>query len=369
MNKSSPDHMQGLEYNRKFFFETIEPILRRKFPDLSYAAGLIGVGSEVLGYDDSTSPDHHWGPRGLLFVPVQVHEKHYQDIWDALAEELPYTFQGLGTHFNPPDRELGTSWQREVIKAGPVNHLVEVLCLEDYCQDYLGFKPDDNLSPEVWLTMPGQKLRTFTEGEVFRDDLGDLTELRKKLDYYPDQVWLYLLAAAWARIGNEEHFLGRTGYRDDDLGSRLIAARLVHDLMNLSFLIERVYPPYSKWFGTAFKDLKCAKKLMPMFLDVLSGENWQEREEAIIPAYEYVADAFNQLGLVDPLPAKVAQFHNRPFKVIWADHRVSQLFKKIEDPAVQAIRNRTLIGSVEQFSTSTSLLSNTDLCIRVRDIY
>lgn len=369
MNTKEPGHEQGLALNRAFFFEAVEPILNQKYPDLRYAAALIGVGSEVLGYDDATSPDHHWGPRALLFLPSDVHENHYQDVWDLLAEELPYTFQGLATHFNPPDRETGASWQREEIQSGPVNHLVEVHSLEGYCQNYLGIKPDDALTPEVWLTIPGQKLRTFTGGEVFKDDLGDLTVLRNKLAYYPDQVWMYLLAAAWARIGNEEHFLGRTGYRDDDLGSRLIAARLVHDLMNLCFLIERVYPPYSKWFGTAFKELKCAKQLMPMFLDVLSGENWQERENAIIPAYEYVADAFNQLGLVEPLPAKVSQFHNRPFKVIWADHRVSQLYEKIQDPAIKAIKEKTLVGSVEQFSTSTSLLDNSALCVKVREIY
>ena len=369
MNKSNPDPGKGLDFNRAFFFEAIEPIISREVPDLRYAAGLIGVGSEVLGYDDSTSPDHHWGPRVLLFLSVDDHNKHFQAVWNVLAEELPYRFQGYSTHFNPTDREKGTSWHREQIRSGPVNHLVEVLPLEGYCQNYLGIKPEDPLTPEVWLTIPGQKLRTFTGGEIYRDDPGNLTELRKKLAYYPDQVWLYLLAAAWARIGQEEHFLGRTGYRDDDLGSRLIAARLVHDLMNLCFLMERVYPPYSKWFGTAFKELNCASKLLPIFLDVLSSDTWQERENAIAPAYEYVADAFNELGLVEPLPAKVSQFHNRPFKVIWADHRVSRLFNIIQDPVVKAIRDRTLVGSVEQLSTSTSLLSNTDLCVKARYIY
>lgn len=369
MDRKKADPGQGLRLNRSFFFEVVEPILSRKFPDLRYAAALIGVGSEVLGYDDSTSPDHHWGPRGLLFLPAVVHKKYHQVIWDVLAEEVPYTFHGYPTHFNPPDRDTGASWQREEIKSGPVNHLVEVHSLEGYSQDYLGIKPEDPLAPEVWLTIPGQKLRTITQGEVFRDDLGELAELRRKLAYYPDQVWMYLLAAAWARIGNEEHFLGRTGYRDDDLGSRLIAARLVHDLMNLCFLIERIYPPYSKWFGTAFKELNCADVLVPIFLEVLSGKNWQEREKAIIPAYEHVADAFNKLGLVEPLPARVSQFHNRPFKVIWADHRVSQLYKIIQDPAVKAIKERTLIGSVEQYSTSTSLLSNTDICVKARGLY
>ena len=163
--------------------------------------------------------------------------------------------------------------------------------------------------------------------------------------------------------------MGRAGYQDDDLGSRLIAARLVHDLMNLCFLIERVYPPYSKWFGTAFKELKCADHLIPILIDVLSADSWQEREQAIIPAYEYVASAFNKLGLVQPVPTRTSQFFGRPFQVIWGDRVAGKLLQIIEDPELKTISGNTLIGSVEQFSTSTSLLSNMDLCIKLRDLY
>ena len=130
MNENQPDHQKGLDLNRAFFFEAIEPILDREFPDLKYAAGLIGVGSEVLGYDDQTSTDHHWGPRGMVFLPVDHHEKRQKAVWDALANNLPLTFQGFPTHFTPPDPKTGKSWSREKINQGPVNHLVHVWSLE-----------------------------------------------------------------------------------------------------------------------------------------------------------------------------------------------------------------------------------------------
>jgi hypothetical protein len=40
------------------------------------------------------------------------------------------------------------------------------------------------------------------------------------------------------------------------LGSRIVAARQVRELMRPGFLLERNYWPYPKWFGTAFGRLE-----------------------------------------------------------------------------------------------------------------
>ena len=45
--------MKGLDLCRGFFFETMKPIMDQYFPGLTYSAGLIGYGSDVLGYDDA----------------------------------------------------------------------------------------------------------------------------------------------------------------------------------------------------------------------------------------------------------------------------------------------------------------------------
>ena len=54
--------IQGLELCESFFREAAQPVLRKEFPDLNYSAGLLGYGSDVLGYDDQVSSDHMWGP-------------------------------------------------------------------------------------------------------------------------------------------------------------------------------------------------------------------------------------------------------------------------------------------------------------------
>ena len=59
--------MKGLALNKRFFDKVVKPIIDANYPDLKYACGLIGPGSEILGIDDLTSRDHNWGLRLFLF--------------------------------------------------------------------------------------------------------------------------------------------------------------------------------------------------------------------------------------------------------------------------------------------------------------
>ena len=91
--------------------------------------------------------------------------------------------------------------------------------------------------------------------EVFHDGLDELESVRRKFHYYPRDVWLYQLAAQWIKIFEDREFVSRCGDVGDELGSMIIAARQVKNLMRLCFLMERKYAPYTKWFGTAFSRL------------------------------------------------------------------------------------------------------------------
>jgi hypothetical protein len=63
--------MKGLDLCRAYYTEVLAPLLASHLPKLgdSYAAALIGWGSDVLGHDDDLSRDHEWGPRCILFLP------------------------------------------------------------------------------------------------------------------------------------------------------------------------------------------------------------------------------------------------------------------------------------------------------------
>jgi hypothetical protein len=366
MNSTMPDFIPGLELSRRFYHEAVRPILDQHTPGLPHSAALIGSGSEVLGYDTPMSSDHHWGPRLLLFLSAADHTRHAAALDAALRDHLPTLFAGYSTHFSPPNPDDNGVQLLVPLEHGPVNHRVEITTLTAFCASVLAFDPARDPDPLDWLTFPTQSLLELTAGAVYHDEVG-LNSLRARFAYYPDAVWRYLLAAGWTRIGQEEPFVGRTGDVGDEIGSQVIAARLVRDVMRLCFLIERRYAPYPKWFGTAFARLDCAAALLPPLQAALRAESWRERERALGTAYEGVAALHNALRLTDPLPAQVSPFHGRPFNVIHGERFAAALKATIHDELLRRIPFD--IGAVDQWSDSTDLLAARSLRERLRLLY
>jgi hypothetical protein len=230
--------------------------------------------------------------------------------------------------------------------------------------DALNFDPVGEIGAADWVSVPDHRLLTLTAGQVFYDGLGQLEPMRAKLRYYPDDVWLYLLAAQWRRIAQEEALMGRCGQVGDELGSRLVAARLVRDLMRLCFLMERRYAPYIKWLGSAFAQLECAGQLGPILMRVLEANTWPERQTHLTAAYELAARRHNSLGITPPLPAEVAPYYNRPFLVIRADRFVDAIRAAIQSDCVRALPEH--LGSVDQFIDSTDAWQYLD---RLKAVY
>ena len=190
-----------------------------------------------------------------------------------------------------------------------------------------------------WLTFPSQTLAELTGGVVFRDDIGELTVARERLSFYLRDVWIFLMASVWNRLGQEEHLMPRAGFAGDELGAALIASRLIWDVMSLSLCcpIERRYAPYPKWFGTAFRHLDCASELMPHLTTAQCATDGQEREQALATTYRIVAKMHNVLQLTDPIAESTSFFFDRPFAVIGGGRFADALIGKIEDPKLRKL--------------------------------
>lgn len=329
----------GLELSRQFYVEAVRPALDSAFPSLPHAAGLLGRGSEVLGYDDEMSTDHDWKPRVVIFLRDDQ-AKRRGDVDEVLRRGLPPRFRDL-------------AWDLEI---NTVHH---------YFRDALALDVRGKIEARDWLTLPEHGLRMFTSGEVFHDDVG-LGVVRDRLSHYPHDVWLYLLMAGWWRVHPEANLVGRAGSVGDELGSALIGSRLVSDLMRLCFLMERQYAPYTKWFGTAFSRLSCGPELTPILWRVVQADTWQSREDALLAAYEKLAQMHNALHVTAPLSTDIEQMWDRPFRVTWADFP-GLLREQIQDPAVAAVADQWPVGPVDQFRDLLWPSTNRELLLRLFD--
>lgn len=354
----------GLQLSELFYKKVVKNLVETEFPELKYSAALIGSGSEVLGFDTERSTDHHWGPRVMLFLSKNDFEKKKQ-ISDFLGKNLPTKFKGYSTHFGDPG-ENGVQLLSEAKEGQAINHRVEIYTIASFFKDYLEIDISDILTTSDWLTLSEQKLRTIRSGNIFHDQVG-LKQIQKKLHYYPKDVWLFMLASEWQKIGQEEPFVARCGDAGDEIGSKIISARLIQTIMRLCFLMEKEYAPYSKWFGTAFLRLRTADELSLIFNKVFASKNWEEREKYLSQAYKIIAQMHNDLKLTEPLPIDVSCFHDRPYKVIHGDIFTNALKEKIKDPEIKRISAN--IGSVNQLTNTVDLLENDKLLKKLKVLY
>ena len=194
------DFVPGLDLARTFYADVVEPLIT-----VPHTAALIGEGSEVLGFDTTRSTDHEWGPRLQLFVAAADVER----VRSLLDHGLPDDHRGY------PVRWFSLATRQ-------VAHHVEVSTLSAWLSDR--YRLDTTAAPAMttaaWLATPQQHLLQLTAGAVFRDDDGALRRWRAELEWYPDDVWRWLIACQWQRIGELEPFLGRAVELDDRRGAR-----------------------------------------------------------------------------------------------------------------------------------------------------
>lgn len=343
--------IRGLDLAQGYYHDLVGPLLTNHYPGLQYAAALIGEGSDVLGFDTELSCDHDWGPRLMLFVDSK--DLNRRDcILNCLKDKLAKTYKGYPTGFIK-DNGVHLMDHKESSQAQP---RITIQSIDQYFNDYLAIDIQSPITTVDWLTMPEQKLLAVSGGRVFYDAIG-LADLRQSLSYYPRDVWLYLMASAWSAIEQEEHLMGRAGSTGDELGSALIASRLVHNIMRLCFLMERKYAPYAKWFGSAFSQLASSRQLADLLHNTLAARAWQERQSYLSQAYSQVVAMHNQLAITEYQPQSILLFHDRPFEVISMGRMSQSLVKQIKDPGLQELSLLPLIGSIDQFSNSTDLLS------------
>ncbi len=334
----------GLRLAGEFYAEAVRPLLDAEFPGLSYAAALLGPGSEVLGFDTERSTDHDWGPRLCVFLGDEDAELLAGPVGEMLAGRLPAAFRGYPVAFEVV-RDPGSGRR----------HRVEVFGLGGWLSWRLGFDPRPGVTVPDWLAAPWQRLAEVTAGAVFHDGTGELSRARAALSWYPRDVWRYVLSCQWSRIAEEEAFPGRCAEAGDELGSAVVTARLARDLMRLWLLMNRRWPPYSKWLGRAFARVPGSAGLGSSLTAALAATDWPARERHLSRAYLIAAEAHNRLGLTESLDTGTRLFYTRPYQVLDAGRFAGALSGAITDPLVRGL---PAAGAADQVIDSTPALGD-----------
>jgi len=330
-----PSGTDGRALARRYYSEVVGPLILARWPRLPHAAGRLGSGSDVLGLDDGVSRDHDWGLRLTLFVDADMRDS----VEKLLFDDLPGTFDGFPTRF-------AFTGQSESVLA------VDVGTVSDFTRSRLGLDPREGMEPFDWLTVTGQAVLEVVAGPVFHDSAGEITEIRKRLEWYPDDVWRYVIASDWARLAEEMPLMSRAGDRGDDLGSRVIAARLVDLAMHLGFMLERQWPPYSKWRGLMFARLPRMDAVLPAFTATLQAGTWRERQASLAMALDEILNMQRAVGF-PTRPAATVPFWDRPY--LHPDEQIiDDLLSTVTNPSLRGLHR--LRGSIEQQTDNVGLL-------------
>ncbi len=249
--------MQGLELARRYYEEVGRPMIEREFPDLlpRLAAGLVGEGSECLGFDDKISMDHDFGAGFCIWLSKEDYSKYGKSLQNAY-DSMPAEFLGMPA--------------RHVSKRGEGR--VGVFERKAFYSRFIG----DEQPPKSlmrWLYLPEDKLAAITGGEVFEDRTGEFSKIRQALlQYYPEDVRIKKIAARAAKMAQSGQYnYARCMRRGDTVAAMLALGEFVKQAISMVYLLNRTYMPYYKWMFRGMEKFK-----------ILSEVPWKIHELSLI---------------------------------------------------------------------------------------
>lgn len=247
--------MRGLEEARALYEEYGRPLLHEQFPELEgrVAVGLAGHGSECYGFDDEISRDHDFA-RGFC-------------LWLTDEDDLLY---GVALNRAYRSLPLGQSGKRSALAEDNCG----VRRTAFFYRRYTG-SPGAPESWRQWLSLPAHALAEATNGEVFRDDLGEFTAVREQILHgMPEDVRKKKLAARLIEMAQTGQYNYDRCLRHGEAGAAALElSDFVRAACGAFYLLEKRHMPYTKWMLRGMDSLPKLGHLRPALEFLLTGEN------------------------------------------------------------------------------------------------
>ncbi len=233
--------MRGLDIAREYYLQYGKPMLEEQFPNVidRIAVGLVGEGSECLGFDDAVSRDHDFEPGFCLWITAED-EREFGFRLERAYAKLPKEFMGLTRSRLSP--------------VGGNRH--GVMTIEGFYTRYLG-SPRAPEVAEHWLALPSASLAAASNGEVFRDDAGVFSAVRAVLQAgYPEDVRRKKLAAHTVLMAQAGQYnYPRCLARGETGAAQLAVFEFVKHAISAVYLLNNRYEPFYKWAYRGLKEL------------------------------------------------------------------------------------------------------------------
>lgn len=241
-------------------------MIKEQFPEVAgqIAAGLVGYGSECLGFDDEISMDHDYGPSFCIWLPREIYGQYGEKMQEAY-DALPKEFMGFSGRV---EEEQGKG-------------RVGILCLEDFYLEILGRDSAPEAAQE-WFAIPEPALSAAVSGQVFEDSLGRFTEIREALmAYYPEEVWRKKLAESLAKAAQAGQYnYARAMKRGERIAAEISLTEFVKEAMRIVYLLNKKYAPFYKWMHRGMKELPICSEVGDMLSLIYQvpdpAEAWEE---------------------------------------------------------------------------------------------
>lgn len=243
-------NMKGLDISQKYYETYGRKMLEEKYSQYldNITVGLVGEGSECLGFDDEYSSDHDFGPSFCIWLD--------EDLYDKIFEELQRDYDNLPKEF------MGFSARNVTVNG---KNRVGVLKTEDFYKSVLECDKIPE-TPREWHNIPEKFLCTATNGRIFKSSNGYFEKIRKYLQYYPKEVKIQKLAIALGNMAQTGQVnFSRMMKRKDILSAHLCINEFVKHTINCIYILNEKYTPYYKWQFRGMKELK----ILPDVGDVL----------------------------------------------------------------------------------------------------
>lgn len=255
--------MKGLELAKGYFEEYGRPMLENEFGDLMpyLAVGFVGSGSERFGYDDEISTDHDFEPGFSIFLPGEdVVDRRNEFLLNRAYAKLPKEYNGVRRQMLAP-------------VGGDRNGVIRTA---DFYRAAVG-SPTGDLSAEAWLGIPDEALAEAVNGEVFLDNYGEFTSIRKKITDMPRDIRLKRIAGNLLIMGQsgQYNFLRCLSHGEPE-AAQLACREFVNAAMKVYFLMKDKYMPYYKWSFRALRELQGGPEAADRLATILMGNHLEE---------------------------------------------------------------------------------------------